>query len=339
MQRLARTLARAVIPAFARLGTSPAEYLAGQLEHTDLEWQTPPMRPVCLLGGVELHHYMDLPVSVQEEPFYAFYADTVSKLHHQPEKVLDPLGYKHLGRSVYLSRAICAYWLSTPEGYPKSLTDYAGVIFSMECANLLKQTPACKQFVSDDSNFYVVTRSGLEIGVKAGRPLEGYSEWDLSAEGVVSELLLMPRGNITTYCSYDVIAKMRSFLWERRDTVAEFEGVDTALQILRTIDGSTALLSQMQLSRKTKYTTAARLKLLERALETAQAPDLSDRQKITTLRRMLVPSVFGVTKFSKEIYAYNTEVPPMLQDRVMERIRSNLTDLVFVEKELNAIAL
>lgn len=336
MRRLAKTLAQAVLPAFGRFGISPSEYLTGQLTHTDLEWQIPALMPTSTVMGVELHNYMDLAVQLDEQAFHQYWQETLHKMFHERNKVWDRQGYIGANRVVKLPRDVLAFWLSIPEGYPDQLTDYAGVIFSIECAMLMRQSVHCESFVLDDNNFYVTTRQGLEIGVRDGRPLECYTEWDLSAEGGVKELLMMPRGIITTQCDYDVIAKMRSVLWENKHRIAEFEGVDTALQMLRVVGGGPELLSTMKTVKGRKARGASRVHVMERAVETFKSGDLSDRQKIETLRQLLVPALMGITAFSRKIYSWDGEVPPMLAASTYARITESLTQMLALEEELYA---
>lgn len=330
----ARSLSGALAVVFGRLDIPVRDLLSGQLQYTDLDWQVPPIRSDELLNGLPFWQYMEQKVKLDEEVLYSFWCDTLYDMRNKPNKVWLNGAYRDSRTTFMLSKAVGSYCLSYPDGAPSQPTDYAGIIFSMECANLLRMAGGVPELFESDDDYYVKTESGYEVGVKGGLPIMAADEWDTSAKGLVREILYQPRGAIDTTCLYDIIAKMRSILWENRDRVPEFEGADLALQALRILDGNTYLLRAISGIKEKKTKSVGRAAVLRSALGVLKAYGLSDRQKLTAVRDMLVPAAMSKVTFSKLLYSYTRQFPPMLPLAKMLKITSQVEDLLRVDEAL-----
>lgn len=329
-----KTLSSALAVVFGRLDLPIKELLGGPLQYTDLDWQVPPIRSDEVLNGQPFWQYMEQRVKIDEEVLYSFWCDTLYDMRNNATRVWVNGAYREARTTFSLSRAVGAYCLSFPDGAPAHATDYAGITFSLECANLLRMAGGVPELFESDNDYYVKTVSGYEVGVRDGLPIVAFEEWDTSAKGLVREILYQPRGPIVTTCSYDIIAKMRSILWEHRDSVPEFEGADLALQALRVLEGANDLLRAVSNIKENKSKVNGRAATIRSALDVLQAPSLSDRQKLTAVRDMLVPAAMSKATFSKLLYSYTAEFPAMLPLPKMLKITSRVEDLLRIDEAL-----
>ena len=330
MARLIESLGAALLPVFRRLGVTK-ETVTGPLEHTDLVWQTPPMTSELMLGKFPVWELFDVALQVQEEAFYAFYSNVMEHLHNKPEKVCDLSGYKNLSVAMrYTKTDERRYWLSVPEGFPREMTPYAGAIFSLECAHILKLAGLAVEFTETESDYYAITANGYEVGVREGFPILGEESWDVSIEGMVPEFLSLPRGNTFEGCDYDLVSKLRSTLWEHKAECPEFEAADLLLQALRVLANGNRLkgLQSGLLDSRKQAAHSVKATAYKEAIDLAAAPALSDRQKINALRSLLVPCCINISKFSKSIYDYGRDPPAMLSRGQMARVQQNLQTML-----------
>jgi hypothetical protein len=228
-----RTLAKAVASAFQAAGFAPADLLKGQINITDMPWQAPPLRSTALLGGLPLHTYLDAPIAVNVERLHEFYGQTLALLRHAPEDVADEEGYRNLSRIFpHVTAGERRLALPLPEGWPAGEV-YMGPMLALEVAHILRTSAAgVSHFVEDADNYYVEIEQG-KVGIVGGFVSMCADDWDISSAGMVPALLEMPRGQATTACLYDTVARLRSALHESPEKFQEFEGVDLALQALR----------------------------------------------------------------------------------------------------------
>lgn len=340
MHKLANTLVVAVLPIFGRLGVSQETLLTGQLLHTDLVWQVPPIMPDLTLNGLPLWELFDVPIMASEIGVYDFWATSMEAMRNSPRKVYTRLGYKGARTVMRASSGERQHWLSIPDGFPDRVTEFAGAIFSMECAHILKQAGYAKALVSTESDYYVETQSGFFVGVRDGLPIEGATDWDTSVKGLVPELLGQWRGASYQGCDYDLVSKLRSALWEHRNRVPEFEAVDMVMQALRVLShgGTLPKLQHGVLALDTtKSVSRNRLVVLREAQALVSQHGASDRAKILGLREMLVPVCLNKTNFSKVIFPYNREVPAMLTAAFMRGLSDNLRELIHIEETRSAV--
>ena len=329
-----KTLSSALAVVFGRLDLPVKELLNSPLQHIDLDWQVPPIRSDELLNGQPFWQYMEQKVKIDEEVLYSFWCDTLYNMRNNTSRVWINGAYREARTTFNLSRTVSSYCLALPDGAPAQPNDYAGIVFSLECANLLRMAGGVLELFASDDDYYVKTASGYEVGVRDGLPIVSAEEWDVSANGLIKEILYQPRGAIDTTCRYDIIAKMRSILWEHRASVSEFEGADLALQALRILDGDSHLLRAVSGIKESKSKTNGRAVVLRTALELLKAPGLSDRQKLSSVQDMLVPAALGKAAFSRLLYSYRQDFPAMLPLAKMLKIESRLEDLLRVNEAI-----
>lgn len=333
MLRLASTLASALLPGLAAQGCVLETVMKGELKHTKLDWQVPPLKSSDTLNGNKLWSYFQHPFSVKEEVFYSFWSGTLYDMHHQPHEVWSNGTYRNAVRHLRLSKSMSAYWFSYPEGAPGKPNDYAPIVFSVECAELYTLTGRVAEVIESPDSYYVITNEGREIGVKDGLPLIASEVWDYRASGTVAELLYQPRGAISNLCQYGVIDKVRCYLHENKSSFPEFEGIDTALQALRVMGAEELVLKALRTLKAAQSRVNHKKYRLDAALEVLTDWKLSDRQKVLFLKETLVPEVMGTGKFSKLVHPFHAEIPPALKSgkifQIIEKIK-NFT----VEQEL-----
>lgn len=336
MQKLISTLASALIPNLAVQGCTLEEVLSGELKHTKLDWQIPPLKATATLNGLPLWCYFQQPFKVDEEVFFSFWSDTLYNMYYHPNKVWLGGCYREAQRELKLPKVMSTYWLSYPEGAPGRPSDYSPIVFSLECAALYTLTGYVIEVVESPDNYYVVTSQGREIGVKDGLPLVASDVWDYSALGTVDELLYQPRGLISNQCEYGVIDKLRCYLHQNKDKFEEFEGMDLALQALRLMVAGEDVLKALRSLRVVKDSLYLHSASLDSSLELLSDWKLSDRQKILTLKETLVPSVMGRGQFSKLVHPYHAEIPPSLKPGKIFQIIEKLKKFAEEQKAKHA---
>lgn len=331
MQKLANTLARALMPSLAEQGYTLKTVMGGELKNTNLEWQVPPIKCSDKLNDLPLFNYFAQPFTVNEQAFFSFWEETLYAMHGNPSAVWTDGGYKYPTRAMRFPRATASFLFAMPDGAPGHVSEYAGVVFSLECANLYAMTSAADEVVSSADDYYVVTKSGRKLGVQGGYPLAAREVWDYSASGVVEELLYQPRGVIANRCEYSVIDKVRCLVHQNKDKFPEFDGIDQALQALRFIQGDSNLLAALRTLKQVKESHHYKSSRLQDALDALSDLKMSDRQKITAAKEILVPEVMGRGKFSKLVYPYHAEIPPSLKPGKVFQIIEKLK--TFTEEE------
>lgn len=318
-----RILADALAAGFEAAGFTPAELLQGQVIITDLGWQAPPLRTKATLQGVPLHEYLDYPLQVDSQKLVEFYKAALFSLRHGPEEISNEEGYK--GLSLLMPRALpgerCLA-LPLPDGWPAG-DSTTGPLFAMEVARLLNTSSMdVAAFVEDESNYYVDTRWG-RVGLVDGYVSVCREEWDISCEGQVPAFLEKPRGQLSTVCMYDLIARLRSCLHEHADRFAEFEGMDFALQALRILSKDRMcleLLRAVEGMSKAAFRRKARKQAFEEALAVMESWNYTDRTKLSMIQEILLPQYYNLAQFCRKIYDVNRYVPAVFSKPVEARI-------------------
>ncbi len=326
------SLIKPVVRALAATGLTQKELLGGAIEHTDLGWQVPALACQYELEGTPLQMYFDRPTTVNVTNLYAFWQDALLNLRNAPYKVIGEDGWRQLSyvlpRSTKGERAMC---FSTPEGFPRNINDYAGVTLSMECAHLLRHSSPVVEVVESDDDYYVTTSEGLQLGVKDGLPMLFNEAWDIPVNGMVREMLQMPRGGLYVGCDYDLISKLRSVAYERRERLKDFHAVDTALQTLRVLAAGAHLPElQTQINRLNfdMQRNHLRLKAFTEAVELSNVYRISDRARVTAIRALLVPDFMTMPEFKKKIYHSPQDVPAIITENALRKLRDNLETLL-----------
>lgn len=327
-----------VVHALAKAGLSQQELLTGPLQYTDLMWQAPPLHSEATVNGIALYHILDRPRRVNVDRLYDFWSNVLSKLRNAPQQVLDREGFKQTSYVIQAStQGERQLAFAMPDGHPFAISEYAAVSFSLECAHLLHTScGTLTDFVSDDSNYFAVTREGYEIGVRDGLPIQGAEEWDMPCIGSVPALLAQTRGQPYVGCDYDLLAKLRSALWERQGSIAEFEGLDLALQTLRVL-GQGRHLPEVQ--RKIVHLKADiavskhRISVIKQANELVGLFAISDRARIKAIRSLLVPDFMSATEFKAKIYYLPSNIPATITEAALAKMKTNLAALLEEEKK------
>jgi hypothetical protein len=303
-----RSLAKAVSAAFAASALTDEEKSPGKIEITDLPWQAPPLITPHMLSGGALQDYFDAPLPLDQALLHAFWTTTLAEMWYRPSTLLKRGILAGTGRAMPAVRhGQRAFRFARPAGWP-TCEDLAGVSFSLEVAHAARVSLPIKDFVSDDDNYFAVFADGAVIGVKDGLPA-CVSPWTMDASGIVQELLLMPRGEVSYACEYDQLAAVRSVLHVHQARFPHnFQALDQALQALRLLSLGgycPELLHALRLSALDIRTAKERERALFSALDVIDA-EISDRSKLVTLRDLLVPDVLSVTTFKRHIFASDT---------------------------------
>lgn len=336
---IATTLSQGIVEAFAVAGFTQQDILAGAIEFTDLPWQIPPLVTEATLLGAPLSEYMDRPVYVDAEAMVNMWSEALANLKNAPDKVVTFDGYRGAAYSIpAVRRKDRALLLSIPEGFPGNITDLAATTLSLECAHLLRANSKNKQFVSDEDNYYAVTSLGVEVGIKDGVPAMYGDIWDIPSHGMVQELLRTPRGTVFEGCDHNVIAKVRSVAYTYNRSLRDYEAVEWALQALRAIEGDRELLKAIQSIKKVTYVRKMRHEALAEALQVVNRMSITDRQRIETLKHLLVPEVLSPGEFTKQLYPFNKLPPPVLAEKVILRLRQNVAELFAHEEAIYAMS-
>lgn len=334
---LAKVLSRQIVEALVMIGLTQEDILQGSIEFTDLPWQVPPLVVEATLFGVPLSDYIDTAVYVNTEALANLWSDSLAFMKNSPAKVLTHDGFRAASMaipSVKLKER--ALYLSVPEGFPGGIADIAAVMLSLECAHIMRANSKLGGFVSDENNYFALLPSGLEVGVKDGLPTMYAEIWDTPVEGMVQEMLRTARGTVSELCHHDIIAKVRSVAYTFNKGIRDYEAVEWALQALRVIDGGKFLLDAVYGVKKVIYNRKVREEALKQAVHVVDQLAMTDRQRIETLKQLLVPEVLTSAHFTKLIYPFNKLPPPVLAEKVLNRIRQAVAELHHQEELLYA---
>ncbi len=318
-----------VLQALARVGVTQDDIFSGPIKFTELDWLTPPLMSKDTLGGIPFHEYLTpfLPW-VNGAELYGFWVETLSLAHTAPHQLYTKeKGWRRLSRvmPVAFRPGWRKLWLPLPPGLPY-IDDYMGALLSVDVAHVARLSGLCVgDFVETENDYYGTLASGDVIGLRRGVPALP-SPFDIPALGMVSDMLETTRGELWAGCDYDVLSKLRSCIWEHRDKLPEFDGLDLACQTMRVLSEGkgTAYIAECVRSLKRRE---EKLKVdavvLRRCKDLVDWPGVSDARKIEGLRSMLVPAVMTITEFRREFYSKD-DPPAMVSDKVMTRIQASL---------------
>jgi hypothetical protein len=337
-KHLALELSALIVEGLVRYGLRQEDILGGPIEHTMLPWQIPPLiNDEVALFEVPFDMYLHSVTYLDPEALYSLWSDALLCLRNQPHKVVTPEGYRATSYAMPSVRTSeRQLHLSMPTGYPHGVEDFAGITLSLECAHVLQYNAKLERFVSDEDNYYAVLPGGLEIGVKAGLPVLYDDQWDLNVSGMVQEMLRTPRGAVWEGCDYNIISKVRSVLVGYEGKIRDYDGLNWALQTLRVVDGHNELLEAVRKMGHVDLLRKHRQAVLADAYDVVQQLSITDRQRIETLKHLLVPDVLNAAKFSKLIYSHSAVPPPILTERVLSRMQGAVLDLMRNEERLYA---
>lgn len=319
-----RALAKAVSAAFAASNLTAEEKAPGKIEIVDLPWQAPPLITDALLMGGELQDYLDVPLAVDEESLRKFWVKTLQDMMYTPSRLLKRGAHTNCGWAMpKVKVGQRALRFSRPAGFPGQLEDLAGVMFSLEVAQVARCSLPIQDVVIDNDNYYVVMPDATLIGVKNGRPA-CVSDWDYDASGYIPDLLTMARGETDYTCRFDEIASLRSVLHVHRKRFPKsFEALDLALQTLRllTLGGHCPELVQEMYVAPIDMTQARAIEQVLRDAVELMPVQMSDRSKLQTLHGLLVPAVLSASGFRKYIFS-NPQFPFTLAPGKLDSIEA-----------------
>lgn len=334
-ETLARTLSRQVVEALGLIGLTQEDILQGPIEFTEFPWQVPPLVVDAPLFGVPFSEYTDRAVYVNTDALAILWSEALANMKNSPNKVVTHDGYRSATNaipSVRLRERML--YLAIPEGFPGNITDLAAVLLSLECAHIMRSNSKLRAFVSDEDNYYAVTPTGVEVGLKNGLPAMYDDVWDMPVNGMVHDMLRTPRGSVFEGCDYNIISKVRSIAHTYHKLIRDYEAVEWALQVLRVVSGERELLDAVLNVKRITYERKVRTDALAQAVDVVNQLALTDRQKIETLKHLLVPEVISSGTFSKVIFPFHKLPPPVLAFKVAERIKTAVERLCSEEEEL-----
>lgn len=320
-------LAAAITQSFQEAGFLPDDLLQGQIVHTDLPWQAPPLKSEATLLGLPVTTYLDYPVKADTEAFYSFYCEALSLLHRAPSKAIGSVGWR--GFSSCASKINSGERLlriTVPEGFPEDMSVFAGHRFAVEAAHFARGSLLITGHLEDANNYWVDTAWG-RIGIENNLPTAYAGIWDLSSEGQLHEMLHTPRGLISTACIYDVLAKVRSVLYENMERFPEFEGVDAAIMALRVMtqgNNCRELLRGIENMSRAAFFRKQKIATLEECIGIMEQWGLNDRTKISMLFERLVPQVLNMAQYQLKIINPYKVMPTVLSNKTEQRIISTL---------------
>lgn len=321
-----RVLAEAVAEAFEAAGFTPMALLQGQIGFTELPWAAPPLKLDATLAGLPFSSYLDYPLEADLSAFYDFYSDTLYGLHSDPTKVVQGSAFKGarlaLPGSTIGERALR---FTIPEGFPAA-EPLTGVRFALEAAHVAKISLPCKAVVEEGNSYYVETDFG-EIGVAGGFPTLYSDLWDMPYEGDIQDLLTAPRGRVSTACAYDLLARLRSVLFENMNSFVEFDGLDNAIQALRILSKERAcleMLSAVESMSLKAFNRRRKLATIDECIEVMSTWNANDRTKLSVLFEKLVPDVLNMGEYQRKIIDPYRVLPTMLSVKQEKRIVTNL---------------
>lgn len=324
-----RGLAKSVATAFASANLTDAEkHPQGGIVHTDLPWACPPLVTPLVLDGALQDHF-DVPLPVTADALYQFWVATMRQMWHEPSRVMKNGVFASLGAAMPQAKmGQRAHRFSTPIGAPSQIDETAGITLSLEVAHCAAISLPVADVFTDDDSYIVTVVGGQRFGVGAGLPLID-SPWKYDATGMVAELLLAPRGEVSYTCHYDQIASVRSILHSNaRKFPHNFDAMDQALQVLRylSLGGYCPELTAALVVKPLEVMMWKEKELLYREALDIIRTSMSDRAKLYSLRDKLVPQVMTVAKFKREVFSGTTFPFSMAAGKIQE-IETNLIKL------------
>lgn len=320
-----------LIRALDGIGVTQEQILSGAIKFTELDWMAPPLVSEETLEGLPFSHYTDALLPwVDLQALYTFWADAMALGLGDIRRVANAEGWLNSAKAMPKSRAMLRnFWLSPPPSFP-FVDDTLGLTFSLEVAHLARYSAKrLTQFVHDDDNYYAELPTGEIIGVKDGLPAT-ITGFDMPAQGMVNIYLESTRGKLWSGCEYDLLAKIRSILWEHQDKLKEFTGLDLAVQTLRLVVDqrlSSNILNAVKSIRQEKLKREHDVATLKRCMDLLEYRGVSDARKVVGLRNMLVPAVLPLGVFRRDFY-YRDDPPPMLRPENMGKIKDALRSLL-----------
>lgn len=323
-----KLLADAAAASFEAAGFSPAELLQGPITFTDLTWQATPLAVATPYWGVPFRDYLDYPLDIDPEGLYDYYRQGLLLLSVGPEEITDSEGYKGLTRLVLGCRkgerrlALPLY-----EGWPEGSTT-TGPVFALEMAHIYKTScREVKAFVADESNYYADTPWG-KVGVVDGYVSDSRDLWDVDCRQLVPEMLAQPRGQPVTECQYDVLARLRSALYQEPERFKDLELLDLALQALRILSYGELcheLVTAVSQMSSRAFKRKLKIEAYSRAVDIMKSWNITDRVKISMLQELLMPAYMSLPEFSRKIWDPHKIMPSVLSTRSEARIMNYLT--------------
>jgi hypothetical protein len=327
---LTQALVSLLTPTFVSLGLSASEVLTGRITHTDLVWQAPPLDCSAKVKGIALREYLLPQVKVKDqEVFDTWMKKTLHRLRHRPAEVFDKQGYRGIKRAITAEHGAKRLMFSVPEGYPHC-GSYTAAVFCLEAAEVLKSASHIQEIVATEDDYYVVTDEGLVVGIHDGKPTHGFEDYDVPLHGIVTDLRLMPRGQVFQGCDYDLIAKCRSVIHDHKEKVKDFEAMDTILQALRVIAGGAqipALQTGIARMRHAEQRSRLNLEVFTQCCELWSLVAYGDSTKLKGIEALLVPDVLTLGEFKAQVFRSTSKTPKTLHRSACARIARNLNAL------------
>jgi hypothetical protein len=306
-QSQVRALAKLVARAFSVADLPPEARVPGKIDLPNLPWRVPPLMPSAKLCGEPLDSYFDSALNFEAKDMMAFWQKAMVDTWHQPGLAIKGGTYEGLRgllRTAKIGSRVLRF--AQPPGYPDLVDETAGIQLSLEVAHTVFVSLPIRKRVFTINDYWVETADGLRFGIENGRPLVD-SLWTYDATAEVLDFLERPRGPEIIECLYDQIASMRSTVHLYKSHFRDdFAGMDMALQALRFLSWG-GYCPELITAVQTVPTDIPLLKMREQAVRDARevmdSARLNDKQKLETVKTLLVPNVLGLSRFRRHIYA------------------------------------
>lgn len=333
-----RDLVRELVGVLGRLGMSSKDILQSKVEDLPFVWQVPPIRGEYPIGLTDLCSILNRSARVSVDGLYNLWQEGLDGLLNAPHVVVMS-GRFRKGSSALptLSPGERNLRLPVPEGFPLDMSGFAGHMFSLDCANLLRHSYETSRFVDDEDNYFAELHDGRIIGVQDGFPA-GPSLWDTPATGRVDSMLRSGRGVTFEGSEYGLLSRLRCLLWQNKEKIKDFEAFDWVLQALRVLyDGESprAVLRAIENLKSDSLAWEARVSALQECVDMLSLLALSDRAKILSMHGLLVPLVCSPSEFSANIY--QGPPPAMVSEKVRDKISRFLETKLMVEQSRYAV--
>lgn len=325
-KRQVAQIAKAISNAFAASGL-PAEILRDpKIELTTLPWQLPPLQTNLSLQGYDLGHLLMIRVATTAEKLHHFWSSTLHTMKHRPGYLYYKDQYRNIG---YLMPSAKANVRAALFAHYEPDDEMAGLMFSMEIANLAMNNMPLADMLSDDSNYWVKTVSGYTFGVKNGKPMLGAGDWPFDGTGIIQALLESQRGKATTTCYYDTLALARSILHQHsHEFKQDFLALDFAIQALRPLTadrGCPAVIKALREAPFDRQMWVNKVVALTEATEILTI-NICDRDKLVTLENLLIPTWYSRSEFRRQIFS-GKNYPYMLDPAKLAAIKETIAQL------------
>ena len=166
MPKVQKALVKAFNKILPKMRLTTADILQGKVHYLEQPWQVPPLTLDAKIGLDFAQAVFDQHLAINEKELYAFWEDSMPLLKTDPASIITrSKGYMRLVSALRMPAGERLLRFSIPEGFPHAVTDYAGVILSLECVEALRLAGLTKELHTGPSDYWAVTPEGRTFGV------------------------------------------------------------------------------------------------------------------------------------------------------------------------------